>query len=67
MAEDPNAIAIEIQGQRARLGRHVQELEAKLHEATDWRAYLRRKPLVTVAAAFSVGLGLSLLLSGRRS
>lgn len=67
MAEDPNTIAVEIQGQRARLGRHVEELEEKLHEATDWRRYVRRKPFAMVGAAFGIGLGLALLFGRRRS
>lgn len=65
MAEDPNEIAVEIQGQRARLGRHVQELEQSIHEATDWRTYVRRKPFASLGVAFGIGLGLALLFGKR--
>lgn len=67
MAQDANAIAVQIQGQRARLGHHVQELEDRLHEATDWRSYVRRKPFVLVASAFGIGLGIALLFGQHRS
>ena len=61
MAEDPNEIAVEIEGQRARLGRHVEELEQSIQQATDWRNYIRRKPFASLGIAFGVGLGFALL------
>lgn len=65
MAENPNAIALDIDAERRRLGAHLQELESRIHEATDWRTYARRNPLTMVAGAFGLGLFLSLLF-GRR-
>lgn len=60
-------MALEIRGRRARLGRHIAELEHKLHETADWRNYVRREPLAMLAATFGIGLRLALLFGKSRS
>lgn len=65
MAEDPDEIAVQIRGQRARLSRHVEELEQSIHEATDWRNYIRRKPFASLGIAFGIGLGFALMFGKR--
>jgi hypothetical protein len=67
MAEDPNALAVQIQGQRAKLGHHVQELEERLRETTDWRNYVRRRPFAMLASAFGLGLGIALFFGKHRN
>ncbi len=62
MAENPNQIVYEIELERERLGQHVSELEIKLQEATDWRTYVRRRPLTMVLSVFSVGFLLAFTL-----
>ncbi len=59
MAENTNQIAYEIALERERLGRHVSELEGKFQEATDWRTYVRRKPLTMAVSVFSIGFVLA--------
>jgi hypothetical protein len=62
MAENPNQIVYEIELERERLGQHVSELESKLQEATNWRTYVRRRPLVSVLSIFSVSFVLAFTL-----
>jgi hypothetical protein len=66
MDEEPNEIERNIESKRRELGGHIQELEARLQEATDWRTYIRRNPLTMLAAAFGAGLMLAFTFGGRR-
>ncbi len=65
MGQSPSQIEHEIATKRVGLEIHVRELESKLEEATDWRTYVRRKPLGIAAGAFSLGL-LVALITGKR-
>jgi hypothetical protein len=66
MAEDPNEIEHNIESRRRDLGGHLDELEGRLRENTDWRTYVRRTPLIALAAAFSAGLMLTVAIGGHR-
>jgi hypothetical protein len=62
MGEKPSEIEREIAQQRDVLQGHVDELEAKIEEVTDWRTYVRQRPLAMTAGAFGAGLMLAFLL-----
>lgn len=66
MAEDPNEIEHNIERKRRDLGGHLDELESRLREETDWRTYVRRTPLIALATAFGTGLMFAFTFGGRR-
>ena len=66
MAENPIEIEREIVQQREALDSHVQELEAKIGEVSDWRTYMRQRPLAIAAAVFSAGVVLAFLFMRSR-
>jgi hypothetical protein len=66
MAQTANEIAQRIETERDRLGRNLNELETRVHSATDWRTYYHQHPYWFVGAAFGGGLLLSGALSGSR-
>ncbi len=59
MAERPDEIKQHIGTERERLGENLEHLEHKVRSAADWRAWVRRKPLLAFAAAFAAGLWLA--------
>jgi hypothetical protein len=61
MGQKPSEIEREIAQQREELAGHVHELEAKIDEVTDWRTYVRQRPLAMTAGAFGAGLMLAFL------
>lgn len=61
MGQEPSEIEREIAQQRDVLQEHVDELEAKIDEVTDWRTYVRERPLAAAAGAFGAGLMLAFL------
>lgn len=65
MDQSPSQIEHEIETRRVGLEIHVRELESKLDEATDWRTYVRRKPLAITAGAFGFGILLALMFGKR--
>lgn len=66
MAEDPNKIEHNIESRRRDLGGHLDELEGRLRENTDWRTYVRRTPLIALAVAFGAGLMFVFAFGGHR-
>ncbi|HEX7361346.1 MAG TPA: hypothetical protein VF283_12720 [Bryobacteraceae bacterium] len=66
MAEDPNEIEHNIESRRRDLGGHLDELETRLREETNWRTYVRRNPLTVLATVFGAGLMLAYTFGGRR-
>lgn len=57
-----------IEQEREVLGENIQDLQGRVEgyqqrfrDATDWRLWLERKPLIAVGAAFGSGLLLSLI------
>ena len=53
--------AADISSSRDRLALSIRELQRELVRAVDWRAWIRRKPVLAVSLAFGLGL-----LLGRR-
>jgi hypothetical protein len=47
---------------RDQVARSIMELQREVARVVDWRAWIRRKPLVAVSVAFGLGL-----LLGRRN
>lgn len=66
MGQTTDEIENHIEGQREDLKSNLQELEARVKSATDWRHYFREHTGVMVAAAFGGGVLLSTML-GKRS
>lgn len=54
----PAALRAEIERTRAELATSVSALREEVASATDWRAWVRRRPLTCVGAAFVVGFWL---------
>jgi hypothetical protein len=62
MGETTSQIENHIENKRADLRSNLQELESKVHSATDWRHYFRQYTGTMVAAAFGGGVLLSAML-----
>lgn len=58
----PAALRAEIERTRAELATSVTALREQVSQATDWREWVRKRPLLAVGAAFMIGL----LLARRR-
>jgi ElaB/YqjD/DUF883 family membrane-anchored ribosome-binding protein len=52
---DPTEIRSEIEKTREEIAQSLSALRTSVTEATDWRTYVRRQPLVFVGSAFAVG------------
>lgn len=65
MAEQPSEIEHRIVEKRHDLEEHVQELEAKLHDATDWHKYAPKGPGLLVVAGLSIVVGLLMIVTRR--
>lgn len=59
---NPAALRAEIERTRAELATSVTALREQVTQATDWREWVRKRPLLTVGAAFMIGF----LLGQRR-
>ena len=59
---NPAALRAEIERTRAELATSVYALREEVAQATDWRAWVSKRPLMCVGAAFMVGF----LLGSRR-
>ncbi len=55
-ARDPNEIRTEIERTREEIAQSLTTLRSSVTEATDWKTYVRRQPLVFVGGAFALGL-----------
>jgi ElaB/YqjD/DUF883 family membrane-anchored ribosome-binding protein len=53
---DPNEIRAEIELTREEIAQSLAALRTSVTEATDWRTYVRRQPLLIVGGAFTLGL-----------
>src|SRR3569833_3580587 len=62
MGETTNQIEHHIENKRADLRSNLQELESKVHSATDWRQYFRQYTGTMVAAAFGGGVLISAMI-----
>jgi len=52
---DPQRIRAEIEQTRAEIAESMLALRDEIARRTDWRAFVRRRPLVAVGVAFYVG------------
>jgi ElaB/YqjD/DUF883 family membrane-anchored ribosome-binding protein len=59
---NPAALRAEIERTRAELATSVTELREQVTQAADWREWVRKRPLLTLGAAFMLGF----LLGQRR-
>lgn len=51
----PAALRAEIERTRAELATSVTALRQEVAETVDWRAWVRKRPLLAVGAAFTIG------------
>jgi hypothetical protein len=61
MDETAGQIEHEIEAERDRLGKNLEQLEMKIKSATDWRTQFNKYPLIIMGSAFGLGLILSML------
>lgn len=66
MGEKSNQIERQIEVERGQLGEHLNELQSKVQEVTDWRAQFQKRPMLMMGVAVGGGLLLA-SLAGRRS
>jgi Protein of unknown function (DUF3618) len=66
MAERPDQIEQHIASTRHELGNNLHELEDKVKQATDWRTYYERNPMMMVGLAFGGGVMLATMMGGNR-
>ncbi len=66
MGEKSNQIERQIDAERGELGQHLNELQSKVQEVTDWRAQFQKRPMVMMGVAVGGGLLLA-SMTGRRS
>jgi len=52
---DPERIRAEIESARAEIADSLLALRDEVSDRLDWRAFVRRKPLVALGMAFAVG------------
>lgn len=62
MGAESDAIKRHIEAKRDELGSHLNELEYRVKEVTDWRAQVAKRPGQAMAIAFGGGLLLALAL-----
>lgn len=67
MAETSDQIVEEIQIQRERLSKHVNELESYVREKADLRGYYARSPWKFIGGAAAAGLLFAFSMSSGRS
>ena len=56
MVQESDRIKHHIDETRAELGRNLSELEDRVRQAVDWRAYFEQDPFKVLAMAFGAGL-----------
>ncbi len=67
MDEKSSQIIDEIATTRDKLGDNLNDLESRMRQATDWRTYYERHPLMFVGAALGGGFLISKAFSGGNS
>jgi hypothetical protein len=63
MDEKSSQIINDIESTRDRLGDNLSDLESRMRQATDWRTYYQRHPMMFVGAAIGGGFLVSKILS----
>lgn len=66
MAQEPNEIREHIDAERSRLGDDLEEIEHRMKDAVDWKAWYRKNTVPMLGAAVAGGFLLSMLI-GRSS
>jgi len=66
MAQTASEIVKEIQSHRSRLGKDLNDLQAKVKESTDWHTHYRERPHWFLGAAFVGGVVAAALIAGPR-
>jgi hypothetical protein len=66
MAQKPNEIREHIDAKRAKLGEDLEEIEHRMKDVVDWRAWYRKNTAVMLGAAVAGGFLLSMAV-GRSS
>ncbi len=66
MGQAENLAVGEIESARSDLDRDLAAFEARFRRETDWKVQFNRRPWAFVGASFVLGLGVSLLLGGKR-
>ncbi len=56
MVREPDQIRAEIERTRDEIATRLASLRTSVTEATDWKTYVRRRPLAFLAGAFGLGL-----------
>jgi hypothetical protein len=51
MGEKADQIEREIQAERGQLGQHLNELQSKVQDFTDWRAQFQKRPMAMMGVA----------------
>jgi ElaB/YqjD/DUF883 family membrane-anchored ribosome-binding protein len=67
MGKTSDQINDDIEETRETLKSNLEELEARVKSATDWRRYVKRHPKAMVAAALASGVLLSTLIGKSRN
>jgi hypothetical protein len=66
MGEKSSQIERQIEWERGELGEHLNELQSKVQEVTDWRVQFQKRPLVMMGVALGGGVLLA-AMTGKRS
>jgi hypothetical protein len=67
MEQTAQQIETHIENTRDELGSNLYELERKVKSVTDWKEQFQKNPMLILGAAFSGGVLLASVMSGRRS
>jgi hypothetical protein len=62
MAQEPNEIREHIDAKRAKLGDDLEEIEHRMKDAVDWRAWYRKNTTAMLGAAVAGGFLLSMAI-----
>jgi ElaB/YqjD/DUF883 family membrane-anchored ribosome-binding protein len=65
MAQTADEIRSSIEYTRAKLGQHLNDLQYKVKQETDWRVHVRRRPWTFVGVLFAAAMLLGLASSGK--
>jgi hypothetical protein len=67
MAQEPNEIRQHMNEERARLGDDLHEIDRRVKDAFDWKAWYRKNTVTMLGVAAASGFLLSMAIGGRSS